>query len=233
MTVTLRNAVTGADVQTTTTSRGGQYRFGGLIQGEYMLTATGPRGSGVVDGIFVAAEHEEHIQIAIELQPLRAESPPPTGKILAASLTPPPPQPPPVAFPHPVYPPAPTLSLSVSESSAPQPTLPVSVTPVAKILPAEAASDPTLARAVLAVKLGSERRLHTRSSNRSHRTNGCASNCDHPRTFAIIGFNAVTGPPAVWPQLAKLRSRFSRRGRSSRRRSRAFCGRGDRITAHS
>ncbi len=154
MTVTLRNAVTGADVQTTTTSRGGQYRFAGLTQGEYVLTATGPRGSGVVDGIFVAAEHEEHIQIAIELQPLRAESPPPTGKILAASLTPPPPQPPPVAFPHPVYPPAPTLSLSVSESSAPQPTLPVSVTPVAKILPAEAASDPTLARAVLAVKLG-------------------------------------------------------------------------------
>ncbi len=81
MTVILRNVVTGSEVQTTTTSRGGHYRFTGLTQGEYVLTATGPRGTGRFDGIFIAAEHEEHVQIAIDLQPLRAESPASTTKI--------------------------------------------------------------------------------------------------------------------------------------------------------
>lgn len=73
MTVTLRNAVTGAEVQTTTTSRG-HYRFTGLIPGEYVLTASGPHGTGRVGGI-VIAQHEQHVQIVIEIQPLRADSP--------------------------------------------------------------------------------------------------------------------------------------------------------------
>src|SRR5664279_129554 len=77
MTVTLRNAVTGAEVQTTS-ARGGRYRFTGLPQGEYVLSATGPSGAGKVDEIFVVAGHEAHIQTAIELEPLlAAESPAP------------------------------------------------------------------------------------------------------------------------------------------------------------
>ncbi|HMG88112.1 MAG TPA: carboxypeptidase regulatory-like domain-containing protein [Terracidiphilus sp.] len=71
MTVTLRNAVTGAAVQTTTT-RAGRYRFTGLIQGEYVLTASGPSGTGKVDGIFIAAGHEAHVQTAIALAPSAA-----------------------------------------------------------------------------------------------------------------------------------------------------------------
>jgi hypothetical protein len=68
MTVTLRNALTGAAVQTTTT-RGGRYRFSGLPQGDYVLTATGSGGTGKVDGIFIAAGHEQHVQTAIALAP--------------------------------------------------------------------------------------------------------------------------------------------------------------------
>jgi hypothetical protein len=71
MTVTLRNASTGAAQQTTTT-HGGRYRFNALAEGEYTLTATDPRGTGEVNGIYVAAGHEAQIQTAIELhlQPL-------------------------------------------------------------------------------------------------------------------------------------------------------------------
>ena len=68
MTVVLRNTATGAAVQTTTL-RQGRYRFGGLVQGEYTLTATGPRGTGHVDGIYIAAGHEAQIQTAIDLNP--------------------------------------------------------------------------------------------------------------------------------------------------------------------
>jgi hypothetical protein len=60
MTVTLRNAATGSVVQTTTAHEG-KYRFGALVQGEYTLTATGPRGTGHVDGIYVAAGHESQV----------------------------------------------------------------------------------------------------------------------------------------------------------------------------
>jgi hypothetical protein len=153
MTVTLRNPDTGAEVQTTTTSRGGHYRFTGLTQGEYVLTVTGPRGTGRVDRIFVAAEHEEHVQIAIELAPLRAESPQPITKI-ATSLSS---APPPVAFPHSLNPSAPTSASSTSKPSAPTLTFPVSVATAPKIFPAEAASDTTLARDLQAVKLGASR----------------------------------------------------------------------------
>src|ERR1700739_2831302 len=65
MTVTLRNAATGVQLQTTT-AHGGQYHFSGLVQGEYTLTATGPRGTGQVDGIFIAAGHEAHVQTALD-----------------------------------------------------------------------------------------------------------------------------------------------------------------------
>src|SRR5579863_1033216 len=68
MTVTLRSAITGAQVQTVT-ARGGRYRFAGLPNGEYSLTATGPAGTGAVDGIYIAAGHEAHVQIAIDLAP--------------------------------------------------------------------------------------------------------------------------------------------------------------------
>ena len=71
MTVTLRNALTGAAVQTTTT-RGGRYHFSGLPQGDYVLTATGLGGTGKVDGIFIAAGHEQHVQTAIALAPSAA-----------------------------------------------------------------------------------------------------------------------------------------------------------------
>ena len=52
----------------TTTVHGGQYRFGGVVEGEYTLTATGPRGSSQVDGIFVASGHETHIQTALDFK---------------------------------------------------------------------------------------------------------------------------------------------------------------------
>ena len=68
MTVTLRNAVTGNAMQTTTAHEG-RYRFNALAQGEYTLTATGPCGSGHVDGIYVAGGHESQIQTAIVLNP--------------------------------------------------------------------------------------------------------------------------------------------------------------------
>ncbi len=68
MTVTLRNAATGAASQTTT-AHDGRYRFGALLQGDYTLTATGPRGSGQVGGIYVAAGHEAQVQTAIDLNP--------------------------------------------------------------------------------------------------------------------------------------------------------------------
>ena len=67
VTITLRNAATGAQVETTTV-HGGQYRFSGVVEGEYTLTATGPRGTSQVDGIFVASGHETHIQTALDFK---------------------------------------------------------------------------------------------------------------------------------------------------------------------
>ncbi len=68
VTVTLRNAATGVAVQTTTAHEG-RYRFTALAQGEYILTAIGTRGTGVVDGIYIASGHEAKVQTAIDLQP--------------------------------------------------------------------------------------------------------------------------------------------------------------------
>ncbi len=68
VTVTLRNAATGATMQTTTAHEG-RYRFTALVQGEYTLTATGPRGTGEVDGIYIASGHEAKVQTAITLHP--------------------------------------------------------------------------------------------------------------------------------------------------------------------
>jgi hypothetical protein len=73
MTVTLRNAATGAQVQTTT-AHGGRYSFRGLAQGEYSLTAAGTRGTGRVDGIFIAAGHEAHVQTALDFEVKASET---------------------------------------------------------------------------------------------------------------------------------------------------------------
>ena len=71
--ITLRNEATGAEVQTTT-AHGGRYRFSGLPEGDYTLTASGPLGIGSVDGIFVAAGHEARIQTAIDFQMQRQDA---------------------------------------------------------------------------------------------------------------------------------------------------------------
>src|SRR5262249_25675167 len=65
VTVTLRNAITGAAISATT-SRGGRYRFRDLAEGEYILAASGPRGNGEVGGIVVSSGHESHVQAVIE-----------------------------------------------------------------------------------------------------------------------------------------------------------------------
>jgi hypothetical protein len=67
ITVTLRNEATGAETRATT-SRNGSYRLSGLESGEYSLEADSPQlGRGRVDGIIVAAGHEAHVQVAVEL----------------------------------------------------------------------------------------------------------------------------------------------------------------------
>jgi len=65
VTVTLRNANTGSQVETTT-ARGGRYNFTGLAQGEYSITATGPEGTGKAGGIFVTAGHQSRVQTALD-----------------------------------------------------------------------------------------------------------------------------------------------------------------------
>jgi hypothetical protein len=72
MAVTLRNAATGAAVETTT-AHGGSYHFSDLPPGEYTLTATGPRGAGQVSGVHIAAGHEAQVQMAIDLHPQARE----------------------------------------------------------------------------------------------------------------------------------------------------------------
>src|ERR1700759_1598376 len=68
VTVTLRNAASGAEMQTKTAHEG-RYHFTALVQGESTLTATGPRGTGEVDGIYIASGHEAQVQTAINLHP--------------------------------------------------------------------------------------------------------------------------------------------------------------------
>lgn len=65
VTLTLRNAATGAEIQTTT-SRGGRYKFARLNEGDYTLIVSGPHGSGEVNGIVIAGGHEARAQAAIE-----------------------------------------------------------------------------------------------------------------------------------------------------------------------
>ncbi len=142
MAVTLRNALTGAQVQTIT-ARGGRYRFTGLPQGEYSLTATGPRGAGTVEGIYIAAGHEAHVQIAIELVPLLHES---HGPVQAhADLAS---RPPYLAAGHPVS----NLPLAetpaATPSSALTPTRGVNPATLVKAIPTEPFSASTLASAI-------------------------------------------------------------------------------------
>src|SRR3569833_3562559 len=65
VTVTLRNVATGAAI-TARTSRGGRYSFLDLAEGEYTLSASGPRGIGEVGGIEVSPGHVSRVQSAIE-----------------------------------------------------------------------------------------------------------------------------------------------------------------------
>jgi hypothetical protein len=65
VTLTLRNAATGAAVGSIT-SRGGRYAFKDLAEGEYTLAASGPLGRGEVGGIVVSAGHESRVRAAIE-----------------------------------------------------------------------------------------------------------------------------------------------------------------------
>ncbi len=71
ITVTLRNAATGAEQQTRT-AHSGKYHFEGLVEGEYTLSAAGPLGVGGVAGIYIASGHEAQVQTAIEFDALAA-----------------------------------------------------------------------------------------------------------------------------------------------------------------
>jgi hypothetical protein len=151
MTVTLRNAETGAEVHTTT-SRGGRYRFVELAQGEYSLTATSPSGTGKVDGIFIAAGHEQHVQTAIAL--VLPGLAPPTTEIPAPISAAAPPQHSAVAIGRTVSPPSPSSASSIAASSASKTVFltNLAIAP-AKTFPAETLSAGNLARVALAVKL--------------------------------------------------------------------------------
>jgi len=63
--VTLRNVITGSAISSTT-SRGGRYRFPDLVEGEYTLAASSNQGSGEVSGIVISPGHESHVRAAIE-----------------------------------------------------------------------------------------------------------------------------------------------------------------------
>jgi hypothetical protein len=66
VTVVVRNEATGAEAHAIT-ARNGTYRFTGLDSGEYTLEAESAQlGRGRVEGIFVAAGHEAHVQTAIQ-----------------------------------------------------------------------------------------------------------------------------------------------------------------------
>ncbi len=175
MTVTLRNALTGAAVQTTTT-HGGHYHFTGLTQGDYVLTASGLSGTGKVDGIFIAAGHEQHVQTAIALAPpaagfidgntagsseqriqrqSRVEDPSEltTAVDQAASSLGPPTSTSATSVPAPATPRPAPVAFAHLES----PLSPTSVSSVSKsveLQPTFSLSAGTLARAVLVVKLG-------------------------------------------------------------------------------
>jgi len=73
VTLTLRNAATGAAVGSIT-SRGGRYAFKDLAAGEYTLAASGPLGRGEVGGIVVSAGHESRVRAAIEFAAASADT---------------------------------------------------------------------------------------------------------------------------------------------------------------
>jgi hypothetical protein len=113
--VVLRNGSTGAEARTTT-ARNGVFRFTALDVGEYTIEADSPQlGNGHLEGIFVSAGHEAHVQAAIEF-----ERPPP---VLAA-------------VPAPI--PAPQLPLAVA--TAPAPSLEIASEPAALSQPAQPAA---------------------------------------------------------------------------------------------
>ena len=67
-TVVVRNEATGAESRTTT-ARNGSYRFNGLDPGQYTLEAESDQlGRGRLEGIFVSAGHEAHVQAAMAFE---------------------------------------------------------------------------------------------------------------------------------------------------------------------
>lgn len=84
VTVTLRNAATGAEQQTKTT-HSGKYHFARLVEGEYTLSAVGPLGTGSVQGIYIASGHEAQVQTAIEFVALLAKAAEPAAANAAAT----------------------------------------------------------------------------------------------------------------------------------------------------
>ena len=72
ITVTLRNALTGAEMRATTL-KNGSYRFTGLAPGEYTLKAESAElGQGSVEGIEISAGFKAHVQAAVRLEPVAA-----------------------------------------------------------------------------------------------------------------------------------------------------------------
>lgn len=70
--MTLRNAATGEQAQTTT-GKNGTYHLEGLAPGSYILEAVSSTlGQGSVDGIYIAPGHEARILAAVALSPLPA-----------------------------------------------------------------------------------------------------------------------------------------------------------------
>jgi hypothetical protein len=71
VTVVLRNQATGAEINRTTTTKNGVYRFSGLAPGEYTLEAESARfGCGRLEGIVVNAGYVARMQTAMEFTPL-------------------------------------------------------------------------------------------------------------------------------------------------------------------
>jgi len=74
VTVLLRNDATGAEARTTTGKKGA-YRFSGLSAGNYTLEATSePLGRGRLEGIVLAAGHEERLVTAMGFTALAEEA---------------------------------------------------------------------------------------------------------------------------------------------------------------
>ena len=201
MTVTLRNAVTGAEVQTTT-ARGGRYHFSGLAQGEYtadrnrpaavpakwtesssppdMSSTFRPRLILCAAGL-VATDPGQHmprsrLQLLRSLRQLQSRN-------------------------HVVFAFARLRLSSISESSALKPTFPAGLCViVAKTFPTESPFQPASLASTRSWRSNSAQAhacLAQGSTCKSRRSGRSASKRIRSAIFAIAGFNATAGAPAV------------------------------------